>query len=157
MKKRHLEGIKGGRENTLKEALKSNFSSYSEKETCPGPPRRGPSTRGAGRTAPASPGPAWSREGPASTHGHPAGGGAIGATAPLLPAHPRHGHPKATLVPTCRAMPCSARPQLLFLPAPVRQLSALLPVTTTKVIFKSSDFKELGVSQESWAQLSGSQ
>lgn len=67
---------------------------------------------------------------------------------PSAPSSPSHGHPEATLVPMCRAVPCRAVPQLLYLPAPVRQLSPLLPVTPTKVTFKSSDFKELGVSQE---------
>lgn len=54
------------RENTLKEALKSNFSSYSEK----GPQWHGPITHGMARTVPASPGPAWSWEGPASTRAY---------------------------------------------------------------------------------------
>lgn len=98
---KETQGIKGGRENTLKEALKSSFSSCSEKET-----GAVPALVARAGLPQLSPGPARSRGGPASTHGHPAGGRPQPLRSPLT---------LGTAIPRprrCpRAVPCHAVPR----------------------------------------------
>lgn len=132
MKKRHLQGMKGRRKNTLKEALKSNFSSSSEKNL-PGTPQHGPSTRGTVRAAPAQPGTCVGLGRTGQHPWAPRRGQATVATAPRLPAHPWHSHPKATPVPTgcsvprhaapCRAVLCRAAAPVPASPSPAAQPS----------------------------------